>query len=104
VSRWQVVLRSDELGSIPRRVVVDGLEIVVWRLPDGGLGALDDRCAHQAMRLSIGTALPDGCLVCAAHGWTYNPDGTNALMPGGPGVRAHEARDDGSAIRVRLSS
>ena len=102
VSRWQEVLRSEELGAIPRRVVVHGQEIVLWRLPDGGVGALDDRCAHQAMRLSIGTALPDGCIVCVAHGWTYNPDGSNALIPGGRGVRAHDAHDDGIVIRLRL--
>lgn len=99
---WQVILQSDELGAIPRRVVVDGQEIVVWRLPDGGIGALDDRCAHQAMRLSIGNALPDGCLVCVAHGWTYHPDGTNALIRGGPKIRSHQAHDDGVVIRLRL--
>jgi len=104
MSPWHVVLRSDELGAIPRRVVVDRREIVVWRLPDGGVGALDDRCAHQAMRLSIGTARPDGCLVCVAHGWTYRADGSNALVPGGPKVRAHQAHDDDFVIRVRLTS
>lgn len=104
MARWQEVLSSEELGAIPRRVVVDRREIVLWRLPEGGVGALDDRCAHQAMRLSIGTALPDGCLVCVAHGWTYRPDGSNALVPGGPRVRAHDAHDDGVVIRVRLTS
>lgn len=103
VSKWNDVLSSEELGAIPRRVVVDGREIVLWRLPDGGVGALDDRCAHQAMRLSIGTALPDGCLVCVAHGWTYRSDGSNALIPGGPGVKSHQAHDDGVVIRIRLS-
>ena len=103
MSGWQVVLRSEELGALPRRVVFDGREIVVWRLPDEGVGALDDRCAHQAMRLSIGNALADGCLVCVAHGWTYRPDGSNALVPGGPRVRAHQAHDDGVVIRVRLT-
>ena len=98
------MLRSDELGSLPQRVVVEEREIVLWRLPDGEVAALDDRCAHQAMRLSIGTPLPDGCLVCVAHGWTFRPDGTNALSPGGAGVRAHQAHDDGVMIRVRLST
>ena len=101
---WNDVLASEELGAIPRRVVVEGREIVLWRLPDGGVGALDDRCAHQAMRLSIGNALPDGCLVCVAHGWTYRPDGSNALSPRGPGVKAHQAHDDGVVVRVRLST
>ena len=100
---WNDVLASEELCAIPRRVVVEGREIVLWRLPDGGVGALDDRCAHQAMRLSIGNALPDGCLVCVAHGWTYRPDGSNALSPRGPGVKAHQAHDDGVVVRVRLT-
>ncbi len=101
---WEVVLRSDELGALPRRVVVDEREVVVWRIPEGGVAALDDRCAHQDMRLSVGTSLPDGCLVCVAHGWTYHPDGSNALIPGGPTVRAHQAHDDGVVIRVRLNT
>jgi phenylpropionate dioxygenase-like ring-hydroxylating dioxygenase large terminal subunit len=104
VPGWNDVLASEELGAIPRRVVVEGREIVLWRLPDGGVGALDDRCAHQAMRLSIGNALPDGCLVCVAHGWTYRPDGSNALSPRGPGVKAHQAHDDGVVVRVRLTT
>jgi len=46
MSGWNDVLRSDELGALPPRVVVDEREIVLWRLPDGEVAALDDRCAH----------------------------------------------------------
>lgn len=97
-------MASDDLGEVPVRVVLGGREIVLWRLPGGEVAALDDRCAHQAIRLSIGTARPDGCLVCMAHGWTYRSDGSNVLAPGGPGVPAHQAHDDGVVIRVRLCS
>jgi phenylpropionate dioxygenase-like ring-hydroxylating dioxygenase large terminal subunit len=97
---WTAVCASAELRTLPRRAVVDGVEVVVWRLPDGGVAALDDRCAHQWVRLSLGTVLPDGCLVCPSHGWTFLPSGANAF--GGEGVPAHHTREEGGHVLVRL--
>lgn len=98
---WTAVCTSAELRTLPRRGLVDGVEVVVWRVP-GGVAALDDRCAHQWVRLSLGTALPDGCLVCPSHGWTFLPSGANAF--GGAGVAAHEARERDGVVEVRLRS
>jgi phenylpropionate dioxygenase-like ring-hydroxylating dioxygenase large terminal subunit len=48
--------------------------IVVFRGADGVLGALENRCAHRQVKLSLGEV--KGCnLVCAYHGWVYDASG-----------------------------
>lgn len=66
-------------GGIPRRVDVEGFEVVIWRTADGVIAALDDRCAHHEIRLSLGVIVDD-CIVCPAHGWTFDRDGWTVPM------------------------
>ena len=102
VDRWHRVFDAADLKMLPRHGSVAGREVVVWRLPEAGLAALDDRCAHQWVRLSQGSVLPDGCIVCPSHGWTFRPDGANALLSWGDGVLAHEAEERDGGVFVRL--
>ncbi|HEX2317127.1 MAG TPA: Rieske 2Fe-2S domain-containing protein, partial [Thermomonospora sp.] len=55
-------------------VVFWNRSIVLYRGRDGALRALENRCAHRQLKLSLGEV--DGChLTCAYHGWTYDGDG-----------------------------
>ena len=63
------------------------VEIVFWkhsialfRAKDGSFHAVEDRCAHRQLKLSLGE-VQDCRLVCAYHGWQYDGDGQRA---GGP--------------------
>ena len=57
-----------------------GRSIAVFRGSDGILRALDNRCAHRHVRLSIGQVT--GCtLTCAYHGWSYDADGHLVDVP-----------------------
>ena len=57
-----------------------GLSIVLFRGDDGRLRALEDRCAHRQLPLSLGTV--EGCrLTCLYHGWSYDEDGRLAAVP-----------------------
>jgi phenylpropionate dioxygenase-like ring-hydroxylating dioxygenase large terminal subunit len=48
--------------------------IVLYRGQDGALHALENRCAHRQLKLSLGQV--EGCnLTCAYHGWSYDGDG-----------------------------
>jgi 4beta-methylsterol monooxygenase len=48
--------------------------IVLYRGADGELHALEDRCAHRQLKLSLGQV--EGCnLTCAYHGWSYDGNG-----------------------------
>src|SRR5436190_21742200 len=48
--------------------------IAVYRGDDGVLRAIEDRCAHRHLKLSLGAV--EGChLTCCYHGWSFGPDG-----------------------------
>jgi phenylpropionate dioxygenase-like ring-hydroxylating dioxygenase large terminal subunit len=71
-------------GCVPPSHVVEvkfwGRSIAVFRGADGALGALENRCAHRHVKLSIGQVT--GCtLTCAYHGWTYDADGRLVDVP-----------------------
>jgi phenylpropionate dioxygenase-like ring-hydroxylating dioxygenase large terminal subunit len=80
---WHPVCQATEVGSpggAPAAVTLLGRDLVVARLSDGALVALDDRCAHRSTRLSIGTV--DGTtLRCAHHGWRWGADGHCVEIP-----------------------
>src|SRR5262245_40095835 len=57
-----------------------GRSIAVFRGADGKLRALEDRCAHRHVKLSIGQVA--GCsLTCAYHGWSYDGEGHLLEVP-----------------------
>jgi phenylpropionate dioxygenase-like ring-hydroxylating dioxygenase large terminal subunit len=48
--------------------------IALYRGQDGQLHALENRCAHRQLKLSLGH-VEDCRLTCAYHGWSYDGDG-----------------------------
>lgn len=57
-----------------------GKSIALFRGSDGELRALEDRCAHRHVKLSIGHVT--GCtLTCIYHGWSYDKDGNLVTIP-----------------------
>jgi phenylpropionate dioxygenase-like ring-hydroxylating dioxygenase large terminal subunit len=54
--------------------------IALFRGADGRLGAVENRCAHRHVKLSIGQV--NGCrLTCAYHGWSYDAEGRLIDVP-----------------------
>lgn len=54
--------------------------IAVYRGMDGVLRAMENRCAHRQLKLSLGQV--DGCnLTCAYHGWCYSGEGKVVHIP-----------------------
>jgi phenylpropionate dioxygenase-like ring-hydroxylating dioxygenase large terminal subunit len=78
---WYAVEYDARVG--PGRVVEVcfwGRSIAVFRGTNGSLGALENRCAHRHVKLSIGDVT--GCtLTCAYHGWSYGADGRLVEVP-----------------------
>jgi phenylpropionate dioxygenase-like ring-hydroxylating dioxygenase large terminal subunit len=54
--------------------------IALYRGSDGQLHALENRCAHRQLKLSLGEVEKD-CLVCPYHGWCYDAHGRVVRMP-----------------------
>lgn len=73
---WWPVAWSHEIGHQQvREAVFQGTSVAVFRGDDGVLRALEDRCAHRLVKLSLGEV--DGCaLQCSYHGWTFDGQGT----------------------------
>ena len=57
-----------------------GVPIVVVRAPDGGVFALEDRCAHRQVPLSKGL-VAGNAIRCGYHGWTYDRTGACVDVP-----------------------
>lgn len=54
--------------------------IALYRTADGSFHALENRCAHRQLKLSLGVV--EGCrLTCAYHGWQYDETGRRADVP-----------------------
>lgn len=92
IDHYHPVLRSEELRNKPAQVRVAGRKLVVFRAASGELGALDDRCPHRGMRLSLG-AVEGEELVCRYHGWRWRNDGSGRV-PATPAARPCAERYD----------
>jgi nitrite reductase/ring-hydroxylating ferredoxin subunit len=81
---WYPVILDSELRHKPKAVRLLGRDIVLFR--DGSkLFALQDRCPHRGVKLSLGRCDYPGTVSCPYHSWTF--DGTSgrlvaALMEG----------------------
>jgi phenylpropionate dioxygenase-like ring-hydroxylating dioxygenase large terminal subunit len=54
--------------------------IALYRGADGQLQALENRCAHRQLKLTLGEV--SGCnLTCAYHGWSYDGQGRVVNIP-----------------------
>jgi phenylpropionate dioxygenase-like ring-hydroxylating dioxygenase large terminal subunit len=53
--------------------------IAVFRGKDGSLNAIENRCAHRQMKLTLGE-VGDCTITCAYHGWMYDGEGRCTQM------------------------
>ena len=54
--------------------------IALFRSKSGSFHALENRCAHRQLKLSLGT-VEDCRIVCAYHGWQYDENGQCVEIP-----------------------
>ncbi len=70
-------------GLHKRRIL--GEDLVVWRTAEGRFAALEDRCPHRFLPLSMG-CLKNGHVQCGYHGMTFAADGRCVRIPGQPTI------------------
>jgi isorenieratene synthase len=92
---WAVLDASYRIGAAPRRFVVCGRELVVWRGPDDRPRVAPDACPHMGASLCEGHVDADGRIVCPWHGLKLGDRKHGAWAP----LPAH---DDGVLTWVRL--
>ncbi len=78
---WYVGAWAHELddGPVARKLL--GEEVVMFRMKNGTAGALEDRCPHRGVRLSLGQTVDKG-LQCGYHGMVFGCDGGCTDNPG----------------------
>lgn len=79
---WYVAAFGDELTnlSLTARTIV-GERVVLFRQFDGSVTALEDRCCHRGLPLSMGS-LNGNLLRCNYHGLEFAGDGKCVRIPG----------------------
>ena len=58
-----------------------GHPLVVWKQPNGLIGAVADRCSHRSAKLSLGAISATGLLSCPYHGWQFDASGACRERP-----------------------
>ena len=81
LNQWYVAALSSELKDKPVGRTLLGEAVVLFRMGDGTVAALEDRCCHRALPLSSGTVESCG-LRCGYHGLLYNQAGQCIEIPG----------------------
>src|SRR6516164_7447040 len=98
---WYPVAESDKVKKGKTAAATfAGERIALYRGESGTVHALEDRCAHRQVPLSMGVVEGD-VLRCCYHAWAYRGDGRISQIPylpkgaGRPprGVRAYPARE-----------
>src|ERR1700692_2284553 len=78
---WYVAAYGHEVTRSPFGRIILGEPIVFFRTEDGTPVALEDRCAHRHLPLSMGRLVGD-LLQCHYHGLCYDGTGQCVKVPG----------------------
>src|SRR5262245_33703058 len=79
-NHWYAAAWTAEVGNRPFARRILNLPIVLFRMPDGSIGALEDQCPHRLAPLSLGECA-DGGLRCGYHGMVFGKDGKCLQIP-----------------------
>ncbi len=94
---WPVALRENLTSNKPLGVSCAGHEITLFRDSSGAARAVEDRCPHRRVPLSLGKVI-DGRIRCAYHGWTF--DGSSGACSAIPNLRSDERVPPRYGVRV----
>jgi phenylpropionate dioxygenase-like ring-hydroxylating dioxygenase large terminal subunit len=104
---WYIVAESGDIKQKPVAVAPFGERMVLFRNNNGQIAALEDRCSHRNMKLSLGK-VSSGCITCPYHGWTFDGAGRCVQIPSlgacerlpNHGVRAYPVREQDGYVWV----
>ena len=79
---WYVAATDSEIGRKPFRRIIMNEPMVFYRTEDGTPVALEDRCPHRRLPLSMGKLVGDDVLQCHYHGLRFDRTGACVRVPG----------------------
>lgn len=71
---WHPVSRSDDVTTRPKKLLILGEELILFRTGDGTPGLLYPRCVHRGTSLFYGKVDANG-IRCCYHGWKFGVEG-----------------------------
>ena len=77
---WYVAAWTTEIGDAPFARTILNEPVVLFRTPDG-IVALEDRCCHRSLPLSLGRVVGDR-VQCGYHGLEFDATGACVKVPG----------------------
>ena len=77
---WYVAAWSEEVGRAPLARILLGLPVMLYRIEKGEAVALEDRCCHRNLPLSMGFIEGDN-VRCGYHGLKFAPSGQCIEFP-----------------------
>ena len=84
---WQVAAYSSEVGRrLLKRTIAD-MPVVMYRQESGAPVAMEDRCPHRFVPLSLG-CLEGDVVRCGYHGMRFAPSGACVGIPGQDAIPA----------------
>ena len=78
---WYVAAWDNEVGREPFARTILNEPVVLFRIESGEAVALEDRCCHRQLPLSLGRIIGDG-LQCGYHGLEFDRTGACVQVPG----------------------
>lgn len=97
---WPVALSEELTPDSLRRVRLLGEDFVLYRLSNGSVHLLEDRCPHRGVALSYGMLEPQG-VRCPYHGWLFDGSGACLEQPGEPAASTFAQRVSVPSYAVR---
>lgn len=93
---WPVALARELPPGKPFGVFVGDEPIVLFRDQTGTVRALENRCPHRRVPLSLGRVRGEGWLQCGYHGWSF--DGETGRCMAIPNLRPDEKVPDSYGV------
>ena len=78
---WYAAAWDDEVSEVPLARTILNEPVVLFRTADGWPAALEDRCCHRGLPLSMGRVEGE-TLQCGYHGLRFDPGGQCVAVPG----------------------
>lgn len=105
---WYIAAFRRDVTDKPQRRIIAGEPVVLFRDHKGAVVALEDRCPHREVPLSMGAIQPDGTLQCLYHGLRFDrfgkcmfiPEQTH--IPEGSSVKSYSTIERGEWIWIFL--
>ena len=104
-SQWLRVCGLDDLPCASVKIIaLADLNIAVFRLVDGRMFAVEDRCPHRGARLSAGLVYDGDKVACLDHGWGIRLTDGRVEAPEQGCVRTFPVKLEDGSVLVRVST